>query len=110
MTTSWGRIDYIRSRLNDAELLAGLAEEASELSAAALKLRRAMEGSNPTPVDGEQAEAYLVCEIADVINYLAALRMVESITFDCSIYPFAAAALEEKMRRWVERLSGESHD
>ena len=36
--------DYIRTRLGALELLAGLAEEASELAQAALKLRRAYDG------------------------------------------------------------------
>jgi hypothetical protein len=31
------------------ELLAGVAEEAAELAQAALKLRRAYDGTNPTP-------------------------------------------------------------
>lgn len=48
-------IEYIRSRLSDAEQMAGLEEEATELAHAALKLRRVIDGSNPTPVTEEEA-------------------------------------------------------
>lgn len=39
----------IHEILGESELLAQLAEEAAELAQAALKLRRALDGSNPTP-------------------------------------------------------------
>ena len=53
--------------LPQEEILAQLAEEAAELSQAALKLRRAMDGTNPTPVSVQEAGNRLVEEIADVI-------------------------------------------
>lgn len=37
--------------LPDTEILAQLEEEASELAQAALTLRRALDGTNPTPKD-----------------------------------------------------------
>lgn len=40
--------------LSKTEILAQLAEEASELAQAALKLRRAMDGTNPTPKSVER--------------------------------------------------------
>ena len=43
-------MDKIRDYLSDAEIVAQLAEEASELTQAALKLRRVLEGTNPTLV------------------------------------------------------------
>ena len=43
-------IDVIREILPQEELLAQLAEEASELAHAALKLRRVYDGRNYTPV------------------------------------------------------------
>ena len=45
-----GAMEYIKSRLCAAELLAGLGEEAAELGQAALKHRRAITGTNPTPL------------------------------------------------------------
>ena len=43
-------MDKIRDYLSDAEIVAQLAEEASELTQAALKLRRVFDGTNPTLV------------------------------------------------------------
>ena len=44
-------VDEIRLFLPDAELWAQLAEEAAELAQAALKIRRVLDGTNPTPKD-----------------------------------------------------------
>lgn len=52
--------------LPETEILAQLAEEASELAQAALKLRRALDGTNPTPKSVEECEANLHEEWADV--------------------------------------------
>lgn len=45
--------------LPKTEILAQLAEEASELAQAALKLRRALDGTNPTPKSVAECEANL---------------------------------------------------
>ena len=77
------------------ELLAGLAEEASELAQAALKLRRAYDQTNPTPVTEEDAYDALLEEIADVELYLDQLSINRQ-------------RIEEikgvKAFRWVKRL------
>lgn len=44
--------------LPKTEILAQLAEEASELAQAALKLRRALDGTNPTPKSVEECKIY----------------------------------------------------
>ena len=46
--------------------LAQLAEEAAELAQAALKLRRALDGTNPTPLRESEARAALAEERTDV--------------------------------------------
>ena len=56
----------ISDYLPKTEILAQLAEEASELAQAALKLRRALDGKNPTPKSVEECEANLLEETADV--------------------------------------------
>ena len=43
-------MDKIRDYLSNAEIVAQLAEEASELTQTALKLRRVLDGTNPTLV------------------------------------------------------------
>lgn len=80
-----------------AELLALLAEEAVELSHAALKLRRACDGSNPTPVHTNQALDNLMEEIADV-RLLNQILGVEYLHIDIQ------RRMEEKLTRWQNRL------
>ena len=46
--------------LPETEILAQLAEEASELAQAALKLRRALDGTNPTPKSVAECEMNLL--------------------------------------------------
>lgn len=88
-------VNYIRCAMPETELLAGLAEEASELAQAALKLRRAMDGTNPTPITAREAVKSLSEEAADVKLYLDVLRMNwENIN---EIEAF-------KMERWKSRL------
>lgn len=60
----------IIEKIPQEELLAGLAEEAAELAQAALKLRRVIDGTNPTPKTHEEALDSLEEEIADVHLYL----------------------------------------
>ena len=52
--------------LPKTEILAQLGEEAAELAQAALKLRRALDGTNPTPVSEAEAWKALIEEFSDV--------------------------------------------
>ena len=84
------------------ELLCQLAEEASELAQAALKLRRVYDRTNPTPVPKEDALKHLYEEIADVWLTLKVLGL--------DTEPFIADYQErmmEKVCRWARRLDGE---
>ena len=56
-------IEYIAENLSDEDILCQIAEEAAELAQAALKLRRAITQTNPTPVTIEKA----VDEISEVM-------------------------------------------
>lgn len=91
-------IDYIRKKLDATELLCQLSEEASELAQAALKLRRAITGKNPTPVTHEQARENLLEEVADVFLCLRTLE----IPLDPAAY---YQTMNTKDNRWSERLS-----
>lgn len=62
--------------LNSAAKLETLAEEASELSKAALKLARIYRNENPTPVTRQEATDNLNEEIADVLVCVRSLREV----------------------------------
>lgn len=89
-------IDFIRGQLAQEELLAQLAEEAAELSQAALKLRRVLDGKNPTPVTYGDALEDLREEIADVTLCITVLGLDEIMdTHD---------RMMSKMFRWSDRL------
>lgn len=85
----------IRKHIPVDELLAGLAEEASELAQAALKYRRALTGANPTPVTEEDAYDQMLTEIADVQLYLSMLDINWLVVDDTK---------DEKIERWAKRL------
>lgn len=89
--------EKIKQHIPQDELLAQLAEECAELSQAALKLRRALTGINPTPVTVEDARLNLVEEAADVYNVLGLLLDAED---NAEIYEI----IRRKKARWVKRL------
>jgi hypothetical protein len=88
---------YIKEQTTRTELLAQLAEEAAELGHAALKMRRVIEGTNPTPVSHSLAFENLVEEVADVrlLMYL--------LDFDLIPYEIERR-MGEKLTRWCDRL------
>jgi NTP pyrophosphatase (non-canonical NTP hydrolase) len=89
-------MNIIKKEIPVTELLAGLAEEASELAQAALKLRRVFDKTNPTPTNEEEAIEHLWEEIADVKLYVSMLdvnpREISRI-------------MSEKQKRWESRLA-----
>ena len=90
-------MSVITDKIPVTELLAGLAEEATELAQAALKLRRCYDGTNPTPADPDiQYECFLE-EIGDVELYLDQMSINRRVIAD-----YKAAKLE----RWQKRLDG----
>lgn len=91
--------EKIKQHLPQDELLAQLVEECAELSQAALKLRRALTGINPTPVTVEEARKNLVEEAADVYNVLGLLLDTED---NAEIY----SIIRRKKARWLNRLEG----
>lgn len=91
-------IEHIRRIVPGEELLAQLAEEATELAHAALKMRRVTGSKNPTPVSFDVAYANLKEEIADVMLCLQTL----GISVEPGSYQEEIAA---KLERWVNRLN-----
>ena len=89
--------EYIKKQLPVEELLCQLAEEGAELSKAALKLRRVIDGTNPTPVKFEEAMDNLREEIADV---MLCLRMLDT---DPTHWTYREI-MDTKTRRWAQRL------
>lgn len=96
-----GRITRIRSRIDKGELLAGLAEESGELTQAALKLRRTIDGRNLTPVSRADAEASYIEELADVLLYAWVYGIDASKV---------ASVIDHKIKRWDSRLGESDND
>lgn len=95
-------IEYIKKMLPRSELLCQLSEESAELAKAALKLRRAEDGTNPTPVTIEEATENLMEEIADILLVLDTLE-IDAMSLEVDMVQ------EKKLRRWVERLKENIH-
>jgi hypothetical protein len=77
------------------ELLCGLAEECGELTQAALKLRRAYDKTNPTPMDEDTAFERLCEEVADVSLYIEQLPLPRV---------YIQQIKDKKLDRWHSRL------
>lgn len=88
---------FIRATVPPCELWAQLAEEATELAHAALKLRRATGGANPTPVEPSDAFGQVMEEIADVTLLIHVLQL--DTTPDA-----LRASMDYKLLRWRGRL------
>lgn len=90
-------LEKVRSSLTEEELLCQLAEEATELAHAALKLRRAVVKKNFTPVSVGDAVDNLLEELADVQVCCIALDL-----------EYARLEVEKtvcvKLERWARRL------
>ena len=92
-------IDVIVENLDEDEILCQLAEEASELAQAALKLRRAHSQKNPTPKTTRECFDQLLEEMCDVRLCWYALR------FDTAHNKSRMVEIEKnKILRWAERL------
>lgn len=90
----------IKTYLPLTELLCQLAEESNELSQAALKLRRALDGRNPTPTTIEDCMNNLIEEAADV---LLCLYVCGFDTDEAEGVQMNQVAMK-KFKRWIQRL------
>lgn len=98
-------IEYILDTLTERELLEQLAEEASELAQAALKLIRAAGmNNNPTPKTKENAVNNLVEEFYDVYNIWYLLWQLDDDISDRADMYLAGRLEYNKLQRWARRL------
>lgn len=88
-------LSAISAQIGSVELLAMLAEEAAELAQAALKLRRAYDGTNPTPVPIIEADRLLQEEMGDVLLCMMVVGPDQLII---------SRTIENKVKRWITRL------
>ena len=101
MSANLSYLDIVRAKLSDPELLAQLAEEAAELAQAAIKMRRVMDGENPTPVTFQEAHNNILEEICDVETCVAALLYNTP-----TAVKVRADLRAKKLERWAGRLLG----
>lgn len=90
--------------LSESDILLQLAEEAAELSAAAAKLARKLEGRNPTPKSVEDCWGAFVEELADVVVCVDVLELADKTVDVCS------DIFDIKKARWLKRLEERSAD
>ena len=102
-------LEYIAEILSEEDILCQVSEEADELAKAALKLRRAITGTNPTPVTVEEALENFIEEYGDTIVAMTAYFMKHG-----AIDEKVADILEQnypKYNRWAQRIKeGKKHD
>ena len=102
-------LEYIAENLSDEDILCQLAEEAAELAQAALKLRRAITGTNPTPVSNEDAIYNLIEEYGDVVGAFWVYAKKSEI--DTEVYELSNENIESKLDRWAQRIKeGKKHE
>lgn len=91
----------VRDILPQEELLAQLGEEAAELTQASLKMRRVLDGTNPTPKSFTQAKADLNEDLADVLFCIHELRdLIDTDILWETVF--------RKHPRWLSRLEGKA--
>lgn len=88
-------MEKIKQEIGEEEVLAQLAEEATELAQAALKLRRSLNGRNVTPVSRLDAEMDVQEEMADVLLMMVMVG-IEPGEIAETVY--------KKVPRWCGRL------
>lgn len=90
-------ISYIRSSLDETDVLLQMAEEASELSQAAAKRARILIGRNPSPVSEQESLDQLLEEYADV-------NVCAQVLFTNEQFRKFNDSAESKMKRWASRI------
>lgn len=73
------------------------------LAQAALKLRRALDGKNPTPKSIEECRKAFEEEYADVVNCIIALNL------DDEVFDRMQKMQHEKEARWLSRLEAKEN-
>lgn len=86
--------------LPKTEILAQLAEKASKFAQVALELRRALDGTNPTPKSVKECQKAFEKEYADIMVCMTALGFSD----DKKAYERIRIIASEKYYRWLHRL------
>lgn len=98
----------IGSKLGYVELYTALAEEASELTKASLKVLRASGAvKNPTPISYDKAYDNLMEEVADVFVCLLAVGILDADKIEGTDF---SDIVDEKIQRWANRVLEASNE
>lgn len=101
-------LEYIAANLSEEDILCQIAEEAAELAKAALKLRRAITQTNPTPVTDEEAIDNLIEEYGDTVGSF--MVWAKKNNLDIEIYETSNENIYSKFDRWADRIKeGKKH-
>ena len=92
--------DWVRENVSEIDRIDQLMEECSELLVACSKRKRALKGTNPTPVTAEKAWEEIKEESQDVLNVLCTLGM---FVFE-NPEEGTTERMKRKMDRWVDRV------
>lgn len=108
MATCYDYACYVAAKLDERDLLEQLAEEASEVSQAALKLIRAAKMSdNATPLSQKEAAKNLAEELIDFqISRELVFEKIHGVVAQ-SMNLYNSKYDEKKLKRWAERLEYE---
>ena len=102
-------LEYIAANLSDEDVLCQIAEEASELAKAALKLRRAITQTNPAPVTVDEAIENLLEEYGDTVGSFLVWAMKNGL-YGEDVYEMSNENIESKYDRWADRIKeGKKH-
>ena len=102
-------LEYIAANLSEGDILCQIAEEAAELAQAALKLRRAISKTNPTPMTVGEAVDSLIGEYGDVVGAFAVYANKNKCEDDLS--ELVSDNINAKYDRWVQRIKeSKNHD
>ena len=102
-------LEYIATNLSDEDILCQIAEEADELAKAALKLRRAITGTNPTPVTAEKAADDFIEEYGDTVVACVAYFIKHDLIDRKQVDILGQN--NPKYNRWAQRIKeGKKHE
>ena len=89
--------DWVTKNVSEIDRIDQLMEECSELLVACSKRKRALQGTNPTPVTAEEALQEIKEESQDVLNVMHVLGLVDMVP-ECT-----TTRMQMKMARWKAR-------
>lgn len=91
--------DWVRENVSEIDRIDQLEEECLELIIACKKRKRALKGTNPTPVTAEEALREIREESQDVLNVMCTMGLFRFLNPEEG----TTDRMKEKMARWKAR-------